>query len=100
MPPTKQGHYTLKGLLNMKGRGEGAPSKRIFGSHSLSMREGKAWFAIEAKSIELAIEEKGKKPRGCIWERCKGVTSWINFGDLSLWHLLLGIEDFKNISCN
>ena len=47
-------------------------------------RGGKAWFAVEAKSFEIAIEEKGKKLKGCIWERCKGVTLWIKFEDSSL----------------
>ena len=55
------------------------------------MRGGKTWFAIEAKSFEIEIE-KGKKLRGCIWERCKGVTSWIKFGDRSLQCLLVGVE--------
>ena len=64
------------------------------------MKGGKAWFTVEAKSFEIAIEEKGKKLKGCIWERCKGVTSWIKFGDSSLRHLLLGLEDCKNIAHN
>ena len=67
---------------------------------SLMMRRGKAWFAVEAKSFEIAIEEKGKKLKGCIWEWCKGVTSWIKFGDSSLRYLLLGLEDCENIACN
>ena len=29
-------------------------------------RGGKAWFAVEAKSFEIAIKEKGKKLKGCI----------------------------------
>ena len=41
-----------------------------------------------------------KKLKGCIWERCKGVTSWIKFGDSSLWHLHLGLEDCENITRN
>ena len=53
----------------------------------------KTCFAIEAKTFEISIEEKGKKLRGCIWERCKGVTSWVRFGESSLQRLLLGIED-------
>ena len=61
---------------------------------------GKAWIAIKAKFFEIAIEEKGKKLEGCIWERCKGVTSWIKFGDSSLRHLLLSLEDCENIACN
>ena len=63
-------------------------------------RGGKAWFAIEAKSFEIAREEKGKKLKGCNWERCEGVTSWIKFGDNSLQHLLLRLEDCKNIAHN
>ena len=50
--------------------------------------------------FEIKIEEKGKKLRGCIWERSKGVTSWIKFGDLRFRHLLLGIEDCEKISRN
>ena len=61
---------------------------------------GKTWFAIEAKSFEISIEEKGKKLRECIWERCKGAASWVRFGDSSLQHLLLGIEDCDKISRN
>ena len=61
---------------------------------------GKTWFSIEAKSFEISIEEKGKKLRGCIWERCRGATSWVRFGDSSLQHLLLGIEDCDKISRN
>ena len=54
---------------------------------------GKTWFAVEAKTFEISIEEKNKKLRGCIWERCKGATSWVRFGESSLQCLLLGIED-------
>ena len=55
-------------------------------------REGKAWFAIEAKSFDIEVEETLKGLRGCIWERRKGVTSWIKFGVLSLLLLLSGLE--------
>ena len=61
---------------------------------------GKTWFAVEAKTFEISIEEKNKKLRGCIWERCKGATSWVRFGDSSLQRLLLGIEDCEMISRN
>ena len=61
---------------------------------------GRTWFAVEAKTFEISIEEKNKKLRGCIWERCKGATSWVRFGDTSLQRLLLGIEDCKMISRN
>ena len=61
---------------------------------------GKTWFAVEAKTFEISIEEKSKKLRGCIWERCKGATSWVRFGESSLQRLLLGIEDCDMISRN
>ena len=62
-------------------------------SLSLYMRGGKVWFAVEAKPFEIVMDEKDKKLNGCIWECCKGVMSWITFGDLSLQSLLLGVED-------
>ena len=58
----------------------------------------KTWFVIEAKTFEISIEEKNKKLRGCIWERSKGVISWVRFGESSLQRLLLGIEDCDMIS--
>ena len=61
---------------------------------------GKTWFPVEAKTFEISIEEKSKKLRGCIWERCKGATSWVRFGESSLQRLLLGIEDCDMISRN
>ena len=57
------------------------------------MRGGKAWFAIEAKSFEICVEEVGKRLKGCIWERTKGFTTWVRFGDHSLKCLLNGIEE-------
>ena len=59
---------------------------------------GKTWFAIEAKTFKISIEEKNNKLRGCIWERCKGATSWVRFGESSLHRLLLGIKDCDMIS--
>ena len=47
-------------------------------------RGGKTWFAFEAKSFEIEVEEAKKGLRGCIWERRKGITSWIRFGGRSL----------------
>ncbi|RVW53102.1 hypothetical protein CK203_080666 [Vitis vinifera] len=38
------------------------------------MRGGRSWFAMEAKSFEIEVEEEGGKLRGCIWERCRGWT--------------------------
>ena len=59
---------------------------------------GKTCFAVEAKTFEISIEEKNNKLRGCIWERCKGATSWVRFGESSLHRFLLGIEDCDMIS--
>ena len=44
------------------------------------LRGGKTWFAFEAKSFEIEVEEAKKGLRGCIWERRKRITSWIRFG--------------------
>ena len=57
--------------------------KSVATSSSL-MRGGKAWFAIEAKSFEICVEEVSKRLKGCIRERSKGFTSWIRFRDYSL----------------
>ena len=57
------------------------------------LRGGKKWFAFEAKSFEIEIEEVKNGLRGCIWERRKGITSWIRFGRRSLSRLLSGLED-------
>ncbi|RVW23501.1 hypothetical protein CK203_090731 [Vitis vinifera] len=55
-------------------------------------RGGRRWFTVESKAFELVIDEVGGKLRGCIWERCKGISSWIRFGDASLSSLLVGVE--------
>ena len=55
-------------------------------------RGGKTWFAFEAKSFDIEVEEVTKGLRGCIWERRKGITSWIRFGGHSLTRLLMGLE--------
>ena len=57
-------------------------------------RGGRRWFAVESKSFELLIDDVGGKSRGCIWERCRGLTSWIRFGDASLSCLLAGVETY------
>ena len=55
-------------------------------------RGGRCCFVVEAKSFEILIEELGGKLRGCIWERSKGVSSWIRFGEASLRCFLDGVE--------
>ena len=57
------------------------------------LRGGKKWFAVEAKSFEIEVEEAKNGLKGCIWERRKGITSWIRFGRRSLSRLLTGLED-------
>ena len=57
------------------------------------LRGGKSWFAFEAKSFEIEVEEVKRGLKGCIWERRKGITSWIRFGGRSLVRLLMGLED-------
>ena len=55
-------------------------------------RGGRRWFVVESKSFELLIDDVEGKLRGCIWERCRGLTSWIRFGDASLSSLLARVE--------
>ncbi|RVW40247.1 hypothetical protein CK203_078334 [Vitis vinifera] len=55
-------------------------------------RGGRRQFTVESKAFELVIDVVGGKLRGCIWERCKGLSSWIRFGDASLSSLLVGVE--------
>ena len=59
---------------------------------SEASRGGRSWFIVESKSFELLVEDEGGKLRGCIWERCRGVFSWIRFGEASLRCLLDGVE--------
>ena len=47
---------------------------------------------MDSKSFELLVDKVGGKLRGCIWEKCRGLTSWIRFGDASLISLLDGVE--------
>lgn len=49
---------------------------------------GKCWFAVESKSFEISIEEVKGRLRGTIWERSKGLSSWIRFGEKGLSFLL------------
>ena len=60
-------------------------------------RGGKAWFAFKAKSFDIEVEVP-KGLRGCIWERRKGVTSWIKFGGRSLTRLLMSLETCVRVS--
>ncbi|RVX04636.1 UDP-glucose:glycoprotein glucosyltransferase [Vitis vinifera] len=53
---------------------------------------GKSWFAVESKSFEISIEEIRGRLRGTIWERSKGLSSWIRFGEKGLSLLLEGVE--------
>ena len=59
---------------------------------SLSMSGGKQWFAVEAISFKIEVEESGSKLRGRILERGRGRPSWIRFGDVSLQLLLEVVE--------
>ena len=56
------------------------------------MRGERSWFAIDFKSFEIPLEEVGGKLLGRILERGRGFSSWINFWELSLCHLLDGVE--------
>ena len=70
----------------------------------MEMKEGpmseRRWFAVESKSFELLVDDVGGKLRRCIWERCRGLPSWIRFGDASLSSLLDGVETYCRRSDN
>ena len=55
-------------------------------------RGGRCCFVVESKSFEILVEELGGKLKGCIWERSKGFSSWIRFGEASLRCILDGVE--------
>ena len=57
-------------------------------------RGGRSWFGVESKSFELQVEVVEGKLKGRIWEICRGTTSWIRFGEVSLSHLLDGVEAY------
>ena len=47
---------------------------------------------VESKSFEISVEDVGGKLKGYIWERSKGISSWIRFGEVSL-HCLLDVVE-------
>ena len=55
-------------------------------------RGGRSWFMVESKSFEILVEDLEGKLKGCIWDRSRGVSSWIRFEEVSLWCLLEEIE--------
>lgn len=62
------------------------------------LRGGEAWFVFEAISFELEVKETPKGLNRCIWERSRGMTSWIRFGSFSLNCLLLNVEKCVKVS--
>ena len=57
-----------------------------------AVRGGRSRFVVESKSFEILVEDLGRKLKGCIWERSRGISSWIRFGEASLRCLLEGVE--------
>ena len=57
-------------------------------------RDGRSWFVVESKSFDILVEDVGGKLKGCIWERSKGISSWIQLGEVSLRCLLDGVEAY------
>ena len=57
-----------------------------------AVRGGRSRFVVESKSFEILVEDLGGKLKGCIWERSRGISSWIRFGEVSLRCLLEGVE--------
>ena len=57
-----------------------------------AIKGGRSQFVVESKSFEILVEDLGGKLKGCIWEKSRGVSSWIRFGEASLCCLLEGVE--------
>ncbi|RVW95868.1 hypothetical protein CK203_025791 [Vitis vinifera] len=49
-------------------------------------------LVLSPSLFELQVEVVEGKLKGRIWEICRGTTSWIRFGEVSLSHLLDGVE--------
>ena len=41
----------------------------------------RGWFFVDFKSFEISLEGEGKKFKGIITERRRGIASWIRFGE-------------------
>ena len=57
-------------------------------------RDGRSWFVVESKSFDILVEDVGGKLKGCIWERSRGISSWIRLREVSLRCLLDGVEAY------
>ncbi|RVW72725.1 Glycerol-3-phosphate acyltransferase, chloroplastic [Vitis vinifera] len=75
-------------LAEMKRRANTRSLKEM----ALLLRGGRSRFVVESKSFEILVEDLGGKMKGCIWERSRGVSSWIRFEEASLRCLLEGVE--------
>ena len=53
---------------------------------------GMKWFSVDAKSSKISVEGEGRKLKVVITKRCKGLVSWIWFGEEGLKNLLKGID--------
>ena len=53
---------------------------------------GRSWSVVDSKLFEILVEDMRGKLKGCIWERSRGISSWIRFGEVSLRCLLEGVE--------
>lgn len=56
------------------------------------MKIGKCWFGVDSKTFEISVEGVKGKLLGKILEGGRGCSSWIRFVELSLSHLLDGVE--------
>ena len=65
---------------------------RVIWGEDEAARGGRSWFVLESKLFEILVEDMGGKLKGCIWERSRGISSWIRFGEVSLQCLLEGVE--------
>eukprot|EP00261_Vitis_vinifera_P035620 XP_019076863.1 PREDICTED: uncharacterized protein LOC109122937 isoform X1 [Vitis vinifera] len=49
-------------------------------------------FVVESKTFEIDVEEKRGKIQVAIWEKKKGISSWVRLGSASLGFLLESLD--------
>ena len=59
---------------------------------------GMKWFSVDAKSFEISVEGEGRKLKIVITKRCRGLVSWIRFGEDGLKNFLKGIDFCSRVS--
>ena len=87
---TIQGPSTFKRVKSLS-QTQGWKMRVIRGEDEVA-KGGRSWSVVDSKLFEILVEDMRGKLKGCIWERSRGISSWIRFGEVSLQCLLEGVE--------